>query len=821
MLWTSEESVNPDPTILVRVTDCDAVVDGIAWEGCHPKMRRSSSSMHVTFLSIPVPVRLVLGLLGLIHLGHGADMTPDQRSFFETKIRPVLVKQCYECHSQSAKKLGGKLLLDAPSEMIAGGESGPAMIPGKPEDSLIIQALRYDGIEMPPKKRLPEPVVNDFITWVKMGAPDPRADLPKASRPVPTSDKAAQWSYQPISQPPVPSVSDKAWPRNAMDHFILAKLEAQRLSPAPDASPATLIRRLSFDLTGLPPSFEDVARFTEGRISLREVVDQLLASPHFGEHWGRHWLDVARYAESNGNDGLSRNPSFPHAWRYRDYVIQSFNDDVPYDRFVTEQIAGDLLPAATDAQRDHQLIATGFLALGSKPAKAMNENFEMDIVADQIGTIGSGILGLTIGCARCHDHKTDPIPTRDYYALAGIFRSTETMWGAAAHEGLTAPQTALHELKAASPVPQRPEVEAIMLAHKPRKSPAKPAFKYADDAPLAMGARDAKTIADCKLNIDGDSKKLGSPIPRGVLSACAASGPLPMDAKQSGRLQLAQWITSSQHPQTARVIVNRVWLHLFGEGLVRTPDDFGTTGERPTHPELLDHLAQQFMNDGWSIKRLIRSLTSSRTYQLSSQSDARLREADPENRLVGRQTRKRLTAEALRDAMLIATHELDPQPAHGSLIQHRDVLINELPPLHQPSRQRSVYLLMLRNSMPPELTPFNLPDALRVAGKRDASTLATQALYLLNNAFIVEQSKRFATRLQHAAPNDEARIRLAYRQALAREATASEVSHGLDFLREADLMLASSASDTAQPPTTAWAAYCQVLLASNELRYVD
>jgi hypothetical protein len=267
--------------------------------------------MQVTPLSSIVTASLTISLLALGSLGHAADMTPDQRSFFENKIRPVLVKQCYECHSQGAKKLGGKLLLDAPSEMIAGGESGPAMIPGQPDDSLIIQALRYDGLEMPPKQRLPGQVVNDFITWVKMGAPDPRIESPKSSRPAAAIDKSAQWSYQPLSHPLVPKVNRTDWPRVPVDRFILARLEAQKLSPASDASAATLIRRLYFDLTGLPPSYDEVARFVAGKTTLREVVDHLLSSPHFGEHWGRHWLDVARYAESNGNDGLSRNPSFP------------------------------------------------------------------------------------------------------------------------------------------------------------------------------------------------------------------------------------------------------------------------------------------------------------------------------------------------------------------------------------------------------------------------------------------------------------------------------------------------------------------------------
>lgn len=748
---------------------------------------------------------LLAGLLGSVGAG-AADMTPDQRAFFENRIRPVLVKHCYECHSQTAEKIGGKLLLDAPSEMIAGGESGPSLIPGKPDESLIVQAVRYDGLEMPPKKRLPEQIVNDFVEWVRMGAPDPRADAPGIAKRAP---QEPLWSLKPISNPKLPKVGKTAWPRDPLDTFILARIEERGLAPAADAGQAVLRRRLSFDLTGLPPrpSLRDTP-------SLSEYVDQLLASPHFGEKWGRHWLDVARYAESNGNDGLSRNPSFPHAWRYRDYVIRAFNEDAPYDRFITEQVAGDLLPADSPAQRDHQLIATGLLALGAKPAKAMNENFEMDVVADQINVIGSGILGLSVGCARCHDHKTDPIPARDYYALAGIFKSTETMWGAAAHQALTAPQTPLHQLQAAARVLPRREIEPIIKANPPRRKPSQPAFKYAADAPLAMGVRDAKTIADCKLNIDGDSKKLGPAIPRGFLTACGnLDAQLAPSATQSGRLELAKWLSSPQNPLTARVIVNRVWLHLFGEGIVRTPDDFGLSGERPSHPELLDHLATRFMREGWSVKRLIRSIVLSRTYQLASQSG--------DAPLFSHHLRRRLDAETIRDTMLAATGELDPQPSTGSVIQHRDVLINELPPLHQPSTHRSVYLLMLRNSMPLELTPFNLPDATTVTGRRDSSALATQSLYLLNNAFLVGQSRRFATRLLQQSGDAEKRIQLAYRNALGRDASEAEVQRARDFLREVDLMLASSQNDVTKRVSDAWSAFCQALLASNELRYVD
>jgi cytochrome c553 len=734
-----------------------------------------------------------------------ADMTPDQRAFFEAKIRPALIQHCYECHSQSADKIGGNLLLDAAPEMLAGGDTGPALVPGEPEASLIVQAVRYDGLEMPPKKRLPEAVVNDFIEWVKMGAPDPRTE------PVRRGPRAPQeplWSLQPVSDPSLPEVRNTSWPRDPIDHFLLAALEQAGEVPVEDADPAALRRRLHFDLLGLPPAPDDAGDPTDPA-----YIDRLLASPHLGEKWGRHWLDVARYAESNGNDGLSRNPSFPHAWRYRDYVVAAFNDDLPYDRFLLEQLAGDLLPADTPAQRDRLLIATGLLALGSKPAKAMNENFDMDVVADQIGVVGSGLLGLSIGCARCHDHKTDPIPTRDYYALAGIFRSTETLWGPAAYQSLTAPQTPLHVLQAAASTWPRPELEPILQKWKPRRAPAKPTFPQAAGTPLAMGVREAKKVEDCKIHVGGEARRLGPAVPRGFLRAMDLPSPAPGTA-QSGRLELARWLTHPQNPLTARVFVNRVWLQLFGQGLVATPDDFGISGARPSHPELLDHLATRFMREGWSVKRLIRTLVLSRAYQLAARPGEHPRFAH--------QPRRRLEAEAIRDTMLAAAGELDLQPGVGSLIQERDVLINQLPSLHQPSRQRSLYLLMLRNSMPPELTPFNLPDATTVTGSRDRTTLATQALYLLNNPFVVGLSQRFAEHVKAAASDTEARLHFAYRSAFGRTPNADEMQQARDFLREAELMLASSETEAGVAGhSDAWAAFCQALLSASELRYVD
>ena len=430
-------------------------------------------------------------------------------------------------------------------------------------------------------------------------------------------------------------------------------------------------------------------------------------------------------------------------------------------------------------------------------------------------------MALSVGCARCHDHKHDSIPTRDYYALAGIFKSTETLWGAAALEALTAPQTPLHELKAAPANIPPPGVEPPKAPKPSRRKPAKPAFPHPPGTPLAMGVREAKVIADCKLNIDGESKKTGPAIPRGFLTACGpVDDSLAIPTGQSGRLQLAQWLTRDSHPQAARVMVNRIWLHLFGQGLVRTPDDFGVYGDRPSHPELLDHLATRFLAEKWSTKRLIRSIVLSRTYQLSSDCDDRTREADPENRLLARHDRRRLDAEALRDAMLAASGELDLNPGQGSLIQHWDLLINESGSLHQPSRRRSVYLLMLRNSMPPELTAFNLPDATVVAGQRDITTLPTQALYLLNSPFIVGQSHRLAERVQASAIEETQRIRNAYRRTFSREPFPSELQRSAEFLRDTAATLPGILSDETRRQT-AWSAFCQALLASNELRYID
>lgn len=721
--------------------------------------------------------------------------------------------------------------MDTRDGMREGGESGPAFVEGRPKESLLIQALRYDGLEMPPNEPLPESVISDFVTWVKMGVPDPRVAQPLIAKK-PTQEtaeiKPELWSFQPVSDPVIPVVQKDGWCFDSIDQFILTRIEAADLTPTNDASPAMLIRRLHFDLIGLPPTAEQVESFVSdyqrrGQRAVAHLVDELLASPHFGERWGRHWLDVARYGESNGNDGLGRNPTFPHAWRYRDYVIQALNADIPYDRFLAEQIAGDLLPFDSPEERDRLLVATGFLAIGSKPAKAMNVNFDMDVVNDQIDVVSTGVMGLSVACARCHDHKHDPIPTSDFYAMAGIFLSTETMWGFAANQPLTAPETPLHILKSKNVYIHPPDkgVKPVIDKHTLSRK-KKPKNIYPPGTPLAMGVREKKKPVDCKINIKGESKKLGPSVPRGFLSACKIEQPPQITAKSSGRLQLAEWLTSADHPQTSRVMVNRIWQHLFGQALVRTPDDFGVYGERPTHPQLLDHLATRFRSEGWSIKQLIRSIVLSRTYQLSSFCDEGILEIDPENKFLCRHNRRRLDAESLRDSILAVSGQLNWEPGLGSAIANVDELVNKAGDLHQPSNHRSIYLCQLRHSEPPELSAFDLPDSTKPVGKRNETTLPTQSLFLINSSFLIEQAQHFAKEILAMSKLDDAgRVTQAYRRALNRAPSDSELQRSLALLKNVNAELKEKISQDAIRQVTLWSTLCQALLSTNEFRYVD
>ena len=642
--------------------------------------KRSIVALRVLLLSLAVPV-----VAGEAPAEHAAAF-----EWFETKVRPILVDHCYTCHSADTKPAGG-LRVDDRNGLLAGGNSGPAIVPGDPETSLLLKRVNHkNSNRRMPKEGQPltEEQVAALSRWISEGAQWPPVKVPAslgASNEWYEPLKREHWAWQKLTNPELPGVSRPTWQRDELDRFILAGLEQAGLEPVEDADRSSLLRRVRFDLTGLPPTPAELDAFLDDASpdSYVRVVDGLLASQQFGERWGQHWLDVARFADSTGP---SRNIPYPHAWKYRGYVIDAVNADVPFDRFVTEQIAGDLLPATSAAERDRLLIATGFLALGVKDVnQRFKERFVMDNVDDQIDAVSRAALGLTVTCARCHDHKFDPIPTADYYALAGIFTSTDNCAGLRnkmGGGGLDYYDPAmLVRLSGDTPAPPEEAVRALDakvaeakkawdairgtpegLAKGANGVPVQRRYRLAyerlhgellaltDPAAHGLavhGARDAKEIGDTEVRIRGQAEKLGPRVPRGFLTAFDVPDSPSVNAKQSGRLELARWLTSSQNPLTPRVIVNRVRYHLFGRGIVSTVDNFGSTGDQPSNPDLLDHLATRFIHDGWSIKRLVRAVVLSHAYQLGSTTTPKHLVTDPGNALVWRHSPRRLDAAEL------------------------------------------------------------------------------------------------------------------------------------------------------------------------------
>ncbi len=809
--------------------------------------------------------------------------------FFEARIRPVLVDHCYECHAAQSKSIKGGLRLDTRDTSRQGGDSGHAVVPGNVQESLLIGALRQEDFEMPPDGPLPERIIEDFETWIRMGAPDPREEIATnksgdgnsvggnsvgGNSEIDWDKGRTHWAFQSVRRPERPAVDDRQWPRQELDYFILARLESAGLQPVRMAEPADLVRRLYFDLIGMPPTPEQLQAFLADPSpgAYETLVDQLLDSPHFGEQWGRHWLDVARYAESMGK---TRNVPFPAAWRYRDYVIDAFNHDKPYDRFLKEQIAGDLLPATSPQERDQLRVATGLLALGSHDLNERDRDvFQMSVVGEQIDVVSRAVMALTVGCARCHDHKFDPIPTADYYALAGIFRSSELMGGYQSRRGgnnYFAPDRYI-QLDTISPEPpdgvspivlpaggpaeirrarqqvqqvqKRIDTFAQQVGNNPRKRQRLKAFRRQlekkqeelqaliakqrsernrrENRPtlpenLAMGVVDGRRVADCSIHIRGDTKKLGPTVPRGFLQVISLEDAPSVPPDASGRLQLAEWLTRPDHPLTSRVLVNRVWLHLFGRGLVRTVDNFGVMGEPPSHPELLDHLASQFVRDGWSVKGLIRTIVLSRSYQLSSQFNAKNYEVDPDNVLHWRMSPRRLEAEAIRDAILIVSGDLRSERPYASPLRklrlaqlgRREALDARL----ESFAHRSVYLPIVRGSLPNFLATFDFPESSEVKGQRDVTTVATQALFMMNNAWVRQQSLDAADRvLKHSSSTHE-RIRHAYWLALCREPTAAQIERIETYIRD------QHRASPGRPERAIWGDILQSLIASAEFRY--
>jgi hypothetical protein len=946
---------------------------------------------------------LLAGLLVLpgFALGGSAGPSAADLEFFEKRIRPLLAERCHECHSVAGKTKAG-LRLDVASGWLQGGDSGPALLPGKVEESILIKAVRYTGLEveaMPPKTALGKEEVALLEEWVRRGAPAPvdEGGAPVARLGGMTVEEGRRfWSFVPPAVVPLPEAGVAGgWARTPLDRFVAAGWSARGLTPAPDADRATLFRRLAFDLLGLPPELAELEAFVadRGPGALERVVDRLLASPHFGERWGRHWLDVVRFAESSGG---GRTLLFKDAWRYRDYVIEAFNRDLPFDQFIREQLAGDLLPAADLEQRRRRLVATGFLALGPTNYEEQNKGaLRMDIVDEQLDTLGKAFLGMTIGCARCHDHKFDPIPTRDYYALAGILRSTHTLhnytdnvakWvevslplepeaerAAAEHEqrvaelekairrlkgsakGRTAvarnvgprdlagivvddaqarmvgdwkasrstpgfvgdgylsddnaakgaktatftpviprsgryevrlaytasanrasnvPVTVFHadgenlvvvNQRAAPPVdehfislghyrferegqgyvlvsnegtdgyvivdalqllPADERRDAVAVGAPDRKQRAQEADLNRLEAELrklnaagprrlqAMGVREATgEIGDTEIRIRGVTRNLGPKVPRGFLQV-ASPGPVPeIPAEESGRRQLADWIASPANPLTARVFVNRAWAWLMGAGLAPSVDNLGTTGDRPTHPELLDHLARQFVAEGWSVKRLVRAIVLSRTYGLSSVPGADAVQRDPDNRLLSHARRRRLEAEEIRDAILATSGQLDRSVGGPNIGPGGAAVTSEYGYVFADTR-RSVYTPAFRNRRLELFEVFDFADINAPQGQRAATTVAPQALYLLNHPFVLEQARAAAGRSAAAAGSDDrARIDHAYRMALGRPPRPGELALARSFL--------GAAAPDPKAREEAWTILHQSLLACVDFRYLN
>ena len=820
-------------------------------------------------------------LLAMPSLAVAAGISPDQLTFFEKNIRPVLVEQCYKCHSAKSEKIKGKFTLDTRQGMVMGGESGnPGITPGRPDKSTVYEAITWksEDMQMPPKHKLPESVMASFKKWIEMGAPDPRegtvAQIPK--KQINIAEGRKHWAFQKPVKPTPPATHDTQWARTDIDKFLLASMEGKGLHPMADSERPALIRRIAFDLSGLPPTPDEVKAFVADTSpeALKRVIDQYLDSPRYGERWGRHWLDVARYAESSGKEV---NVLYPHAWRYRDYVVESFNKDKPYDQFIREQIAGDLLKFQNKRQQGEQIVATGFLAIGAKSHNQRDpRQFAMDVVDEQIDTISQSMLGLTVACARCHDHKFDPIGQRDYYALAGIFLSTDTLYGTHSQQqnvrpsdlvelddeagqppslakissseiaelkrlaevGRTQAQEATRTLRAAftqgKAASKQFDVVRTLFARDQASQSVADATLFRDDGTpriLVMGAMDKNYPVDSPILMRGEIQQpTDTTVPRGLVEVLCADGEPLSIAKGSGRMDLAWFIASKDNPLTARVMVNRIWLHLFGEGIVSTPDNFGTKGMAPANQALLDHLAVRFMDNGWSVKKLIKEIMLSRAYGLSSTFSPANYAVDPDNLTHWRMNKRRLDAEEIRDSMLAVAGTLDLYPVDGSPVARagdgRDGMIALYRgTLLQPSNYRSVFLPIVRDQVPEALALFDFPDASLVAGQRDSTSVPAQSLYLMNNPQAVAAADAFAARLSKMEvkrPGD--RIIHAFQLAYGRAPTADEGLAMQTFFAhfvEQELQGKNAAEAKPKAQFNALSAFCQSLFASAEFRYLN
>ena len=763
-----------------------------------------------------------------------------ETEFFERRIRPVLVEQCEACHSSRLAEPMGGLRVDSRDGLLQGGASGPAVILGDPERSLVIKALRYldPVLKMPPTGKLPDRVIQDFRDWIAGGAADPRNE--PAAEVSESSDEAAGpgmpiaegrrwWAFQPLSERVAPAVSDPDWTLRKIDAFVLSKLDQNGLGPSPPADSRTLIRRAYLGLIGLPPTYEEIEAFAADRSpeAYDNLIERLLKSPRYGERWGRYWLDVARWAEDHPTSEATNRP-FEFAWRYRDWVIQAVNEDIPYDRFIRMQFAADLMPGFVPSD----MRALGYI--GNAPVYHKDRRLSRDVIEtiamddwdERVDAVSRGLLGLTVACARCHDHKFDPITAKDYYALAGVFASTWQVkrpivaLDPAEAERLTWAFERLYRLKGvygnlkdldtvakelhAEIIAMKPEYEALELELGRYEIPLTPAVidcgVWVDGSTPTVTRMDLRPREprDLPLFIRGNVTSPGETVPRRFLSVFEAGEPEPF-VRGSGRQELAEKIVGEAGPLAARVWVNRVWGWHFGRHLVRTPSDFGTQGQKPTHPGLLEDLAARFVANGWSLKWLHREIMLSAAYRQSSRMAVGAYAADPTNRWIWRMPSRRLDIEAWRDSILVASGELNLAMGGPSV----DVDSAE------PAR-RSVYSRISRGRLHPLLQLYDFPVATQHSPRRQVTTTPLQQLFVLNSGWMQARGRSLAGAVASVTDRRE-RIVALYRRALGREPTAREQGLALQYLE----------SRRARLGREPWEEFAHSLLATNEITFVN
>ncbi len=848
---------NPDASVLSRavhyesdpkmpprgkIADADiAAID--AWIKDHPvigppTVKKAEPAVTSSNKPGETAARPSTGLQELVKVDEAAiakvvagEITPEQEKFFEAKIRPFLAKNCYMCHSSPPS---GGLRLDSKESALKGGKDGVVIVPGHPEQSLMVTALKYTTkLQMPPDGPVPNEDLAMIEQWIRDGAPWPKT---VAVSPV-SKVKPVQrefWSFQPVKKPAVPAVTS-AWAESDIDRFILAKLDEKKLKPVGDADKRTLLRRVTYDLTGLPPTPVEIQAFLEDKSTnaYEKAVDRLLASKAYGERWGRKWLDVVRYADTDGGSG---DFPIPQAYKYRDYVIQAFNDDKPFDRFVKEQLAGDLLPAKSEEERWQNIVATGYLA------GTVRLEGRYSYLADAVDNLGSAFLGLTIGCARCHDHKFDPIPSADYYSLYGFFASTSFP-----DSGTDNARYQRNFVYRDPNVKEREDYKTFQAHLKPIQDATDAVMKlpgtYDDLVPQLQARRmhlfetmpnfgetayavQEGTPQEARVQHYGDPKDLGDEAPRGFPQVLGG-GALGEGVKGSGRRELAEWLASKDNPLTARVIVNRIWQGHFGQGIVQTANDFGHRGAAPSNPALLDYLAATFVEDGWSVKKLTRRILLSHAYRLSSAGLKANEDVDPENTLIWRHSRVRMEAEEIRDTLLADSGLLDysagaahPFPPQSEWNYEQQNMFSPNPAIYETDR-RTVYQMMQRTVRGQFANLFDGPNVNASTDRRGNSLTPLQALYFLNDPFPKRCASNLAKQLAANGAPESKNVQLAFETIYGRPASGVEADKASSFLRSAAQAYTAHGEAAATAQEKAWTDFLKAMFASNEFMFIE